>query len=402
MKSKVAVTYLIDDSSAAAQELTSRILDNFELCKNSLGILYSYSDMELAPFVAELSGALPFPVVGCTCAASIDSHDGTHELAATLLVMTADDCTFSPVMTGVIHKGNVEQEVTTAYHTAAAALPDAPKLILAFPPYNLDIMLDEYPAILNRIAPGVPTVGGLHTSGGDEDASGVFFNGLLCEGCMVMVLVTGNIHPVFSVRSVAGSPIERKRKVTKSVGNVIYTVGDQRFTDYLMEIGLPLDKLVAASQTIAYITNPLLLENISQDGTESFSFVRTLYATDLEKGTGTAIGRVPEGATLSVCSLNRSDIQEGGRNGVERILQEMEKNPDPAYSYSTVLAVSCIGRHTILLPNSRLEADGMLSLLPGSLSMIGFYSHGEIGPLSTANGQLVNHAHNESLILCAF
>lgn len=394
MESKVSVTLQIDDTSAAAQELLDKALDGFALKKNTVGILFCYSDMEVAELAASLREKASFPIIGCTGIASMDDAEGFHNMAATLMVLSADDCTFAVAASGPITAANVQEEIKATYDAARTALGEEPKLLFALPPYMLEIMLDSYSMGFNRVAPGVPVVGGLPSYNGSGDENLTLLNGEAWPDRLVLLAVGGNVKPVFSVQNVASSDASRKRRVTKARDNVVYEVAGQRFTDYLKDIGLPVEELTGGNTTITFVSNPLIFEGT--DG--AFSFARTLHEIDLEEGSGTAIGQIPEEATLSVCTLQRSDIEEAALVGMRDLKDKMAQQA--GYTFTTVLAVSCIGRHLLMLPGNDAEVNQLLSEFPESLHLAGFYSYGEIGPQGAA--QTENFAHNESLVLCAF
>jgi hypothetical protein len=394
MKSRVNVTRQIDDIEEAARELLAGIGTDFPLAASSVGILLCYSDMDIAALARALRAKAAFDIIGCGCIANMDRVEGFHGLAATLTVLSADDCVFSAVLSEAIQPSLVERQVEAAYGEACSRLPERPGLIVAIPPYILEIMLDVYPAAFNRIAPGVPVVGGLPSSNSDSDENLTIFNDAVYRDRMVMLAISGRVRPEVCVQSVRTIDIERKRRVTKAKDNGVYRVGIQSFTDYLRVSGFPVEQLVRGNATITFVSNPLLLE--SEDG--EFSFARTLHGINLDEGSGTAVGMIPEGTILCICSLSREQIGEGALEAMRSLKEKMAAHKD--YSYSTVLAFSCIGRSLVMLPRSDVEVKQLLTGFPANLSLSGFYGYGEIGPQGTAKKQ--NFAYNESLILCAF
>lgn len=394
MESRVSVTMQIDDIGAAAQELLDKALAGFSPKANTVGVLFCYSDMEVRELAAALREKAGFDIIGCTGIASMDEKEGFHSMAATLLVLTADDCTFATAVSGAITAANVDEEIGATYAAAKAALGEEPKLLFALPPYQLEIMLDSYSMGFNRVAPGVPVVGGLPSYNGSGDENLTCLNGECWGDRLVLLAMGGNVRPVFTVQNVASSEASRKRRVTKARDNVVYEVGGQRFTDYLRDIGLPVEELTGGNTTITFVSNPLILEG----GSKEFCFARTLHEIDLEAGTGTAIGQIPQEATLSVCTLQRSEIEEAALAGIRDLKDKMEGQE--GYQFTTVLAVSCIGRHLLMLPDNDAEVKQLLREFPKGMTLAGFYSYGEIGPQGEA--QTRNFAHNESLVLCAF
>jgi hypothetical protein len=400
MQSKVAATYEIDDLDLAVQDLLAGLNDGFPLLKNTCGIIFCASDIDQKPFLAKFKARFPHDLVGCTGIATFEHKNGFHEMCTTLLVLTADDCEFAAVLSGAVTPENVREEIEGVWRAAQSKTPGGIKLAIAIPAYNLNIMLDEYTNTFNKIAPGVPLFGGLPSYRGEGDSNMTVFNGEAYRDRLVFLSISGNISPVFSVQNVSGNAVERKRTVTSSKCNTIYTAGGQRFTDYMAEIGLPVDKLVEGNNTITFVSNPLLIEN-AKGADSSFSFARTLHKIDLAEGSGTAIGEIPEGATMSICSLKRDQIAERAAAGIKDIKEKIRGHA-PGYRYSTILAVSCIGRYLLMAPNCHVEADNILQGFPEGLSLAGFYGYGEIAPFCQGEKTPLNFAHNESLVLCAF
>lgn len=400
MKSKVSVTHQIDDLDAASNELIEKSFSDSELGRNSVGILFCYSDMEVDDLVKKVSEKLDFDIIGCTDIANMDEKEGFHDLSATLTVLTGDDISFSTASSNPIDPLNVGDEVSKTYDLVKEKLGETPKLLIAIPPYSLDIMLDAYTKKFNEIAPGVPVLGGLPSYNGTGDNNMTFHNDGAYPDRLVAIGVSGNINPVFSVQNVTKNDADRKRKITKADANTVYEVGDQKFTDYLKDIGLEVEKLTEGNTTVTFVSNPLVIERVNEKGDIDYSFARTLHEINLEDGSGTAIGEIPKGATLSVCSLQRDEIEEAAVIGINDLKEKMGTVAQSGYEFSTIFAVSCIGRHLLMLPNNDVEVKKILSGLPEGVSLSGFYSYGEIGPQGSVQKQ--NFAHNESLVLCAF
>jgi len=398
MRSNTAITFELDDIDLATDQLIRDIIQDFELSKNTVGILFSYSDMDTRELAKTLHRKLNFDVLGCTCIATMKERSGFHALAVTLIVLTADDCQFSVDATLDISIDNVFSETEAAYNRAVAKLTDNPKLVICFPSHISGLILDSYTNTFNKIAPHVPVIGGFPSYKEAGDEALVHCNGEVWNNRMVMLSISGNINPVFTVQNMSASDESRKRSITKSEKNIIYEVNNQRFTDYLAELGLPLDKMMDENNTIASTTNPLLLEYTLNGQVCKFS--RALHAIDLENGTGTSPCEIPVGAKVSICHPEKSEIIRNAHDGMAEINNRIQASRDSGYTYSTLLAISCIGRYLILLPESNAEINEILLTLPKNISIGGFYSYGELGPSGINNKQ--NFVHNDSLVLCAF
>lgn len=400
MQSKVAVTYELDDLELGVQELADAALQDFTLKKYTCGILFCFSEMDIQGFAALLQERLPFDVIGCTCIANMDEQGGFHESAVTLTVLTSDSCPMQAFVSGPITPDSLSGEVQALFQRGREALGGEATLAVVLPSYNLNIMLDSYTKAFNEFAPNVPVCGGLPSYNAMGDRNLILFNGELHTDRMAALFIRGDIKPLVVIESVTGGSVESKRVVTKAKDNVVYRVGSQTFVEYMQELDLPVANMVKGNATLTFVTNPLLLENVKIGGKGNYSFVRSLHKIDLKDGSGTAIGEIPENATLSVCSLHGSQIRETSRRAMARLAELMNKTPDRRYS--TIMAFSCIGRYLIMVPHNSAEVEGLLEKIPAGLTLSGFYTYGEIGPIEGPRGEMVNFAHNESLVLCAF
>ena len=401
MYSKVVVTNQIDDIEESVSELLEKLKDGFTFCKNTVGILFFYSDMDVSEFVKVLNKKAPFDIIGSSCIASLDSEEGFHEMSVTLIVLTADDCEFSLGVTGSLTPDNVVQEIERTYSQARDALSDEAKLVVAFPPYTFDIILDSFADGFNKAAAGVPVVGGIPSYNTDVKECASLAQGRLLTDKLCMLLITGNIKPVFTVSNIASSSPERKRRVTESDKNIILKVGDQTFVEYMEEMGISAQKFLSGDANVMYLSHPLLVENVNLGIDDKTTYVRALSGVDMERGAGITTGIIPEGVFVSVCTLTRSDINTMVLAGMKAIKETLNAKAD-AYRYSTMLAMSCTGRFLLMLPTGGDEADRILEELPGNIAMSGMYSSGELGPVPLKDGGFTNLAFNESLVLCAF
>ena len=124
MRSAFAVTFISEDLFAAAFDLTSQIKKQLVPSKNSCAIFFAEEVFDLGQLGVELEKQLGFPVVGNTSTAQI-SHNGYHRLAATLLVLTADDCNF-----GVALSPLFENDMAKAFQEVSHVLGEQPPEVL--------------------------------------------------------------------------------------------------------------------------------------------------------------------------------------------------------------------------------------------------------------------------------
>lgn len=401
MKSKIFVTYEIDDPAIAVEELYAQLEQNLPFSTNSVGLLYCYSDMELTELAAVLHEKLDFPVIGVTAIASMDNVGGFHEMSVSLTVLTADDCEFSIRVSDPITPDVVRPQVELLYQKAVADLGTIPKLIYVLPPYQRNIMLDSYSEAFAEIAPDIPVIGGLPSCNDRIDENLTIYNDKIYSDKIVMLAISGNINPVFSVQTVLENNEVKRTKITKAKDNIVYEVDSRSFTNYLIDAGMPMDVLTSVNNAISLVANPLHIEENREGFGNEFKYLRALHGTNIETGSGLSIGRIPEGAYLSIHPLTRSEIGTAALLGVRDLIAKMKEVSAEGYQFSTVLGVSCIGRYMIMNPNGEVETENILKELPKDLNFSGFYGYGELCPLPMEEG-FMTFAHNESLVLCAF
>jgi hypothetical protein len=402
LKSTTAVTYELDDVASGTDELARITKENLKFARNGFGLMFCDSDVDHAKFASELSRKLGVPIVGYSATAMFCDGEGLCDTAAILTTVTSDDVNFSIATSEPLNGNNIAEQIASTYDRAKASLDGEPKLVMAFPPYLLGIMLDIYPRELERVSGGLPIFGGLPAHDDMQGRTAVYCGDSAASDRMTLLLMSGNIKPVMTVKNSLGALANLKRTVTESKGSVVYKVGDDSFVEFLRRFGLDVEKLANPDEkTISFTTYPLLIENTGGENPDGIPVVRTLHGVDLEAGTGTAIGEVPQGSVISVGILQPKDIEKSSYDSIKDLAEKMAAGKAEGYEYSTVFAISCVARYYVMANKNTLEADILRKELPQGLSMSGYYSFGEICPTSVRSGKAMNAAHNESLVLLA-
>jgi hypothetical protein len=403
LKSTTVITTELDDIEAGTSELAEKTLNNLKLQSNGFALLLCDSDVDHVQFAKKLHQKLGFPVVGFSSTAMISGGEGLIDISAVLTTVTSDDVFFSVATSDPLTPDNVVSQIELTYKKALASLKGTPSLVLAFPPYILGIMLDVYPRELNRVSGELPVFGGLPAHDEVNGCSAVYCGDTAASDRLTVLLASGAIKPVMTVKNHIGTLISGlKRTVTSSKDNVVYRVGNGTFVEFLEEFGLDVSKLANPDdKSTSFTTYPILVEKPDIVNPDGVPIVRTLHGIDLESGTGTAIGEIPEGSALSIGVLQAQDIELSTQNSVQNLLALMRQNEKEGYTYSMIFAVSCVARYYVMAAKNTLEADTLEASLPSNLSLCGYYSFGEICPTSVKSGRALNAAHNESLVLLA-
>jgi hypothetical protein len=175
-----------------------------------------------------------------------------------------------------------------------------------------------------------------------------------------------------------------ERRVTRSVGNVLYELDDRPALElYKRYLG---DR--AAGLPATALLFPLALR---ADATSTAKqVVRTILAVDEAQQSLIFAGDVPQGSLAQLMQANFDRLIDGaaGAGGSARLKDEQE---GPVLS----VAISCVGRRLILGERIEEELEAARDALPEGTQQIGFYSYGEISPLASGSCEL----HNQTMTL---
>lgn len=174
-----------------------------------------------------------------------------------------------------------------------------------------------------------------------------------------------------------------ERIVTKSKDNILYELDDQPALEiYQKYLGDQASGLPATG-----LLFPLELKETS-DASESK--VRTILAVNDKDGSITFAGDIPEGSFVTLMKANYDRLIDGANAAADAVKLD-DYNDEDILS----LAISCVGRRLVLKQRAEEELEATLDVLPKGVKQIGFYSYGEISPLSSGQCDL----HNQTMTL---
>ncbi len=175
-----------------------------------------------------------------------------------------------------------------------------------------------------------------------------------------------------------------QRRVTKSVDNILYELDHKPALDiYKTYLGDKARDLPASG-----LLFPLELQ---EDDTNNVKTVRTILAVDEEQKSITFAGDIPQGSTVSLMKANHDRLIDGAYNASKEI--DLSSYSDE--KEILCIAISCVGRKLVLKQRTEDELEMTLENLPVNTKQIGFYSYGEISPISSGQCDL----HNQTMTL---
>jgi len=399
MRSATAVTYELDDISAAAGELLEQLGAKFVPGKESVGILHAQPHMDVAGLSGALSEKLGFPVIGGTTAgAATLSNEGYHELAAILHVMTGDDCLFAAAISESMER-EPRARITAVYEEALSSLrakdPEAsPRMIFCVTSIVQSYSSDDSLSALSDASAGIPVFGYVAADDFEFSQQQVFLSGVSGGDLLALLLIAGDVHPIFEVKNLACSQPISKRKVTKAHDNVICEIDGKPAYEYLKEFPFIDDETKVLWNYQFFVE---MEEDAENDGV---AVSRALNTYDKETGEISCFAGVPQNSSIGLLFCDDSHVKASAERATRGVLEKIKEGQKAGRSYSTMFVASCSLRNMFLADRKDAEGNLIREILPPSLTVSGIYAFGEIAPTSVKDGRAVNRFHNATMTIC--
>jgi hypothetical protein len=375
-----AFTEELDDIDVAVSEILGQLDLDHNLMQNAVGIVQCYSEFLESGIVRQIRSKLPFDLVGCTT--SSESVQGMiSQTGLALTVIASDDVRF---VTGVSEpvEGDPDGAVRELYERMTAGLAEEPTMLMPFLPFIVTVGGDEFVDAIDEITGGIPIFGTLAISS-NTDFSQVFttYNGEYYQSSLVMIAVIGDAKPEFFSISVADENILTAKAVVTGVErNILKSINGMPAVEYFQAIGLVSGTDLTGLQTI-----PLVIQ--LDDGSR---LLRACIAST-DDGGAVLCGTVPLNSSLSLAAMGLEDVIRSTAERMPKVAAAAEGRG--------VIIYSCAGRNWALGMRWAAEHEVVaehLSEMPYSFG----YSGGEIFPDRLADGTVVNHMQNDSVIIC--
>jgi hypothetical protein len=394
MRSIQAFTHEVDDIELAISELKAGI-DTSAFLKNTCGIVFCGFEPDMEELVKGLNEAFDFPFFGCT-GIGILSTGGYSQSSISLLVLTADDVEFSIGMTEKINGGEEVKYFADTYHECSDRLSCKDNLIFTYVPWLTNVTFDDIVSLLDEESGHVPIYGGVASDGWTFDSTYTFTNKGFSQDRGVMMVIGGNIRPLFTIEHSTTLTTNLHKVVTRAEGTVVYELDGKPVTDFISEMGLITDK---TSVILDYLSTPFLATQKTGDGDE-IDTLRCLGVIDHENKSCGYIGRIDEGSELNMVLISKEDIERSVKTAFDEILTRMSETED--YRYSSIFCSSCAARYCLLVADKDAEGRAYEGRLPEGVNVQGVYIYGEFCPAHGKHrGGLYNVLSNETFTILA-
>jgi hypothetical protein len=409
-------TQELDDPEKAVREILEPLDIKNSLLKNSVALLFCHVKFIETGVAEAVYKSLPFDVVGCTSLyfglptivgtpaaagsasdyADVSAIDGGDILTVTIL--TSDDIGFTVGVSVPLNEKNVEECVYEVYQRTAFSPgekpAEPPALVFAFPPTITMLSGDVTTAALYRACGGIPVFGSLaldinthiehpktifKAAGQASGESGAF------DDRMALLLFRGPVKPRFFHSSFPEKSIlPWDAVITEAAGNRIISINNSPALSFIRNLGFFTndiqDRFLVYPLVVEYPnneTNVVVLQDISPEGHLMCSM------------------NVQAGGILNMGAITADSVLESAK-----VIAQGLKNDGSGTGF---IMFSCFLRNVVLGGSSQAEFELVRRELGGhSGSWLFLNSGGELCPVYTEKGELVNRFHQFALIACQF
>jgi hypothetical protein len=236
----------------------------------------------------------------------------------------------------------------------------------------------------NSVGGKVLITGGLAADAGRFEKTYVGVDAPAAPGVIAAVGFYGDHLRVAHGSRGGWDPFGPMRKVTKSHGNVLLELdGKNALELYKTYLGDKSDSLPGSA-----LLFPLCIVE------DDKLVVRTILNIDESAGSMTFAGDIPQGATVQFMMANFDRLIDGAATAAldsSRLIGD--KQPE------LVVMVSCVGRKIVLGPRIEEEVESVVEVFGGKPVYCGFYSNGEISPVT---GGTVCSLHNQTMTITTY
>ncbi len=230
------------------------------------------------------------------------------------------------------------------------------------------------------LPPGVTVTGGL-AGDGERFKETLVVHGEGAERDLVAVLGISGDRIAVGHGSLGGwDPFGPERLITRSSGNVLHELDGKS--------ALELYKRYLGEHAAGLPATGLLFPLSLRTGDAATAVVRTILSVDEQRQSMTFAGDVPEGAWARLMKANSDRLIDGAVGAARACVASGSSSPQLG------ICISCVGRRLVLKQRTEEEVEGVRDVLGAQAVLTGFYSYGEISPLSPSFGCAL---HNQTM-----
>lgn len=374
----------------AGQEAVQKALEAAAIDQPDFVFLFAslgYDQQKLVQVVRQATGQCPLS--GCSGQGVIVQNEADESsFSVAVMVIRSDEMRFTNrVVTGL--QADPFGVGATIASKLQADFTDAAQALFLFTD-GIHLNFDRLVAGIESEFPrALPILGGAAGSDTEMRETFQYCNDQVVSDGVVATLLSGDCKVTWALNH-GCIPIGYERKVTRAVGNVIYEIDHKPVFEVLREY-LSDEEIEAWDRTIVAFCFGLKSPDYAQVQDEFV--IRYLPSKDDAAQSVTLQTEVMEGSSLWITRRDPEKVSQGIDTIAHQINQQLN-----GQDAKLIFQFDCYGRgKSLFTEQQKLLLEQRLQQQIGStLPWIGFYSHGEIGPLQGRNA-----FHNYTLVLAA-
>ncbi|MGJ8668945.1 MAG: FIST signal transduction protein [Oceanococcus sp.] len=375
---KVCVAHSNDpDTLSAVSDIKQQCQESLGASKPTAGLLFAAIDFEHQILLDEICDAWPeLALIGCTTDGEVSSVLEFQQDSVTLMLFCTDD----DIHIGAGIGPKASQDSLASTHAAIAQAKSG-----ACEPIRLCLTLPEsltadsksiLDGLRNALPDNIPIVGGLAADRWQFEKTFQFCGRNIYSDAVPVLLFSGNLRCSHGVAS-GWRPIGNPGVVTHAKDNVVYRIDDESALDYYRSyLG---EHTPSSNYPLAVFTDE-----------EQFYLRAPSGEYCEEEGSVSFFADVPQGAKVQMSESSRDDILAATQASMRQAI-EAYGDEEPA----AALFFSCASRRQLLGTRTREEFALASACARTELPICGFYTNGEISPMSLGS---TTQFHNETFI----
>ncbi|MFQ6082190.1 MAG: FIST signal transduction protein [Candidatus Aminicenantia bacterium] len=379
----------LKDSFQAGKEAAEKALSQMGPSTPDLVLAFSsikFNLPELIKGIRSVTGKSQ--LIGCTTGGEIDSF-GAHTGSVVVAVLKSDKIKiFTSKYEDLSDNPRKGGEEFAKFLTQSISKEEK-GIIIIFPDGLAGNMTEVVRGIYDFIGPNKNLIGG---GPGDEwriEKTYQFFNDQVLSDSIVGAYLDSDINIGYGIKhgfKPSGEPL----LVTKAQGNILQELNNEPavnvYLDYfnlsLNEIGLK--KLGSMKEANFY---PLGIPVLRDE-------YQIVHVTDRNPdGSIICVNEIPENSIVRIMKTTKEELLEAVREAAEQAVSMVKERKIKAG-----LIFDCISRPWILEKDNQKEIEIVKEIIGQDIPFAGFYTYGEIGQCSMAEGRPL--FHTMTIVIC--
>jgi sigma-B regulation protein RsbU (phosphoserine phosphatase) len=370
------------DTGTAVGEAIRRCRMRLENAAPQAGIVFAAEDLDHRLVLQEIRNAFPgISLIGCTTAGELSSDLGFSDDSVSLTAFSSDTVSFHAAVARDV-SSDPSASMRKALETLSAdAVKDA-GLCLMFPDPDCPAPEQLLQPLQDLLGREIPVFGGVAASPWEsENPQLQFFAEEILTDAVPLMILSGDLSYAFAIAN-SWRPVGAKSTVTAVRGKEVRRIGDMSALGFYRHYLGP--------HTTPAFELPLA---VYEDDSDRF-YIRTPVSYDTEADSIVFPTAIREGATVQLTEATRDGIIDNTRESVNRLVQMVEGQWQPAAG----MIFSCATRKQILGTRTREEIEILQATLPNTTAISGFYSFGELCPMKSGERTQLHHCTMVALL----